>query len=492
MRRTILLSLILVTFILSLFFILNQERKTASGLDGFYNLTLRDPLFYSSFFNSEEFEGAIQRLEESEDRLKEVAIDNSETIVENERSSFIQTIKETDLFPHRFLRSLSLINEKTKEFLRNPSSELAKELLDLYDAAADFYLQDISSLISVLEKEEVKKEAYTGSGDPRLILFSDSFSSFGIVKNDFLSIKENGYKLKEEIAKRRNCLSGKEDCQSLFLEKDNASFLSLLKEEDFNLQGEKIDFIRDMLPDSVPGKINEIKGPYKIESSCWQTLGSEHWLYLIHAEQEDGRVLILPKLATQNYYRKVDFAFGPSVGTQEQKTLSEEGLEFVFAMDTPTYQCMDVSFYPQLLAIDFIKERIKNGEITSEELEEKLDYKLLMENRFGLMAPVIDVVSQNLDILRKHREINGSAPSLGYLFTVRTVYSIFYFPFAGSIWRLDEELQYFLPEEKKPDQTRRAFFTMDALEELGYGLEEIRSFHTDLNVIELLNFLLAD
>jgi hypothetical protein len=492
MKRTILLSLILAVFVLSLFLILNQERKAASGLDGFYNLTLRDPLFYSSFFNSEEFEGVIQKLEESEDQLKEVAIDNSETIAENERSSFIQTIKETNLFPRRFLESLPLINEKTREFLESPSSELAEELLDLYDSAADFYLQDISLLISVLEKEEVKKEAYTGSGDPRLIMFSDSFSSFDIVKNDFLSIKENGDKLKEEIAKRRDCLSGKEDCQSLLAKKDNTSFISLLKEKDFNLQGEEIDFIRDMLPDSVPGKINEIKGPYKIKSSCWQTLGFEHWLYLIYAEQEDGRVLILPKLATQNYYRKVDFAFGPSVGTQEQKTLLGEGLEFVFAMDTPTYQCMDVSFYPQLLVIDFIKERIKKGEIASEDLEEKLDYKLLMENQFGLMAPVIDVVSQNLDILRKHREINGSAPSLAYLFTVRTAYSIFYFPFADSIWRINKELQYFLPEEKKPDQTRRAFFTMDALEELGYGLEEIRNFHTDINVIELLNFLLAD
>jgi hypothetical protein len=492
MRRTILLSLILAVFVLGLFFILNQERKAKLGLDGFYSLTLRDPLFYSSFFDSEEFDRAIQGLEESENQLKKVAIDNSETVAENERSSFIQTMEETNLFPYRFLRSLPLINEKTKEFLGNPSSETAEELLDLYDSAADFYLQDISSLILVLEKKEVKKEAYTGSGDSRLIMFSDSFSSFDIVKNDFLTIKENGEKLKEEIAKRRDCLAGKEDCQSLLTKKDNTFFISLLKEEDFDLQGKKIDFIRDMLPDSIPGKISEIKGPYKTESSCWQSLGSEHWLYLIHAEQEDGRVLVLPKLATQNYYRKVDFAFGPSVGTQEQRTLLEWDLEFIFAMDTPTYQCMDVSFYPQLLAIDFIKEQMKNGEIASEELEEKSEYKLLMENQFGLMAPVIDVVSQNLDIFRKHREINESAPSLAYLFTVRTAYSIFYFPFAKSIWRVDEELQYFLPEEKKPDQTRRAFFTMDALEELGYSLEELRGFHADLNVIELLNFLLAD
>lgn len=492
MRRTILLFLILAVFVLGLFFILNQERKAEFSLDGFYSLTLRDPLFYSSFFNSEKFEEAIQGLEESENQLKKVAMENSETVAENERSSFVQTIEETNLFPHRFLESLPLINEKTREFLGNPSSETAEELLDLYDNAADFYLQDISSLILVLEKEEVKREAYTGSGDSRLIMFSDSFSSFDIVKNDFLTIKENGEKLKEEIAKRRDCLAGKEDCQSLLTKKDNTSFISLLKEEDFDLQGEKIDFIRDMLPDSIPGKISEIKGPYKIKSSCWQSLGFEHWLYLIHAEQEDGRVLVLPKLATQNYYRKVDFAFGPSVGTQEQRTLLEWDLEFVFAMDTPTYQCMDVSFYPQLLAIDFIKEQIKNGEIASEELEEKLEYKLLMENQFGLMAPVIDVVSQNLDIFRKHREINESAPSLAYLFTVRTAYSIFYFPFAESIWRIDKELQYFLPEEKKPDQTRRAFFTMDALEELGYSLEELRSFHADLNVIELLNFLLTD
>jgi hypothetical protein len=492
MKRIVILFLILAIFFLGLSFMANQERKARLSLDSFYDLTLKDPLFYSSFFNSEKFEEAIQGLEESESQLKKVALENSKTIAENERSSFIQVIEENNLFPHQFLKSLPLINKKTKEFLENPSFGSAEDLLELYDIAANFYLQDISSLISVLEKDEVRKEAYTGSGDSRLIMFSDSFSSFGIVKNDFLAIKENGEKLKEEISRRRSCLSGKEDCQLLLASKDSASFISLLEERDFDLQGEKISFIKDMLPSSVPGEINEIRGPYKIKSSCWQSLGFEHWLYLVYTKQEDGKVLVLPKLATQNYYRKVDFAFGPSVGTKEQKTLLEKDLEFVFAMDTPTYQCMDVSFYPQLLAIDFIKERIKNGEVTGEKLEEELDYKLLMENQFGLISPVIDVISQNLDIFRKHREINESAPSLAYLFTVRTAYSIFYFPFAESIWRTDEKLQYFLPEEKKPDQARRAFFTMDELEELGYGREEIRRFHAGLDIIELLDLLLAD
>jgi len=63
MKRTILLFLILAILVLGLFFILSQERKATFGLNSFYDLTLRDPLFYSSFFDSENFEEAIQGLE---------------------------------------------------------------------------------------------------------------------------------------------------------------------------------------------------------------------------------------------------------------------------------------------------------------------------------------------------------------------------------------------------------------------------------------------
>jgi hypothetical protein len=488
MNKKFILLILIFLMIFAFIFLswLDINRKTRLGLEGFYELTLKDPLFYSSLFDSEEFGKAILRLEESENQLKEVAIENSKASVGNEGDSYSNILKESNVFPHQFLESLIPLNQKTNDFLKNPSVKLAEDLLDLYDVAADFYLEDISSLIRVLGEKEVEREVYTASDTSRLIASVDSFSSFDVVKNDFLTIKENGHKLKEEIAKRRSCLSGKEDCRALLKVKDNTSFIASLCKE-FDQQGERVDFVKDMFLNFVPNEISEAKGPYEIKSSCWQGPDSTHWLYLIYTEQ-DGRISALPKLATQNYYRKVS-AFVRAAGTKEQEAFLEQGLEFIFMTDTPTYQCMDVSFYPQLLAMDFIKEQIESGQVAQEELEGKLDYKLLIENQFGLLAPAINAASSHLDIMRKHAEINKSIPSLAYVFTVRTVYSIFYFPFAESIWRIDKELQYFLPEEKKPAQRGPTFFTLDELEELGYTREQIKEFHIDY-IHEFLDLLL--
>jgi hypothetical protein len=449
------------------------NKKNEVGLKGFYELTLKDPLFYSSFFDSREFEMAVKGLEESENQFKEVVMDNDGIFTETERTFYNETLEKTDIFPYQFLNSLISINKETNNFLKNPSIELAENLLSSYEVAADSYLESISSLIEVLEKEEVTENYF-------FILSLDSFSSFDVVKNDFSLIKENGYKLKKEISERRECLLEKRNCRILEKFKKN-DFLSILaKSEEFNLTGEKIDFIKNTLPFLSS---EEVEGPYKINSSCWQSQGSEQWFYLVYIRR-DGKTTVLPKMATQNYYRKAS-AFVRGTGSKEQESFFLQGLEFVFMMDAPLYQCMDVTFYPQLLVMDFIKKEIEVGKVSREELAKKLEYKLLAENQFGLISPVINMTAFEISVLKEQAEMNKTMPavatllpSLSYIYATRPIYSIFYFPFAESIWRTDKELQYFLSKEKQP-QKNPVFFTLDELEELGYSREQIKEFYID-------------
>ena len=125
-------------------------------------------------------------------------------------------------------------------------------------------------------------------------------------------------------------------------------------------------------------------------------------------------------------------------------------------------------------------------------MEKNLDYKLLIENQFGLIAPAINTVSNNLEVFKLYSVINKSVAPLEYLFSVRTAYSIFYFPFAKSIWRIDKRLQYFVPEKERPLMTAESelFITLDELEKLGYTKTEIKKFHVD--IIDFLNTLLEN
>jgi hypothetical protein len=60
---------------------------------------------------------------------------------------------------------------------------------------------DIYSKIKILKTLE--SYSNTAENSPIYFFFIDSVSNAQIAKNDFLTIQENGYKLKDEITKRR-------------------------------------------------------------------------------------------------------------------------------------------------------------------------------------------------------------------------------------------------------------------------------------------------
>jgi len=348
MRKKLLfiIAIIFVILGLGIYFFINQQQQKAAGLRNFYKLTENDPLFYSSFFDSKEWEKSIGGLKDSENQLKKVITDNLKQTKRPDKNYYLKTLQENNIFPYQFLEDLILINQKTDEFLKNPSSKLGNELLNLYDKAADSYIQDASSKIEILETAD--------KGDSCFLIFVDNLSSCKIVKNDLLVIKENGNRLKSEVAQRKKCLSGKTFCpESPQNAKKMDDFVDSLKAK-FNLKGKNIDLIKKM-SFSPSGSIENKIGPYKIKSLCWKSPNSEQWLYLIY-QNRDGKTSILPKLATQNYYWKLDAKNTP-LQIVDKYISKVAGINYYLQIETATYECTDLTFYPQLLSLDFLKKK---------------------------------------------------------------------------------------------------------------------------------------
>ena len=483
-RKFVLLGLlILLIFLLISGYFLFRGLKTQPNLEGFYNLTKEDPLFYSPFLESKEFRMSLERLKEAEKQLKEVSI---ESYIRNkdpeaiETSYYIKTLREVTIFPYQFLGSLILVNQATDDFLENPSIEKGHQLLVLYEGAANFYLQEISGLINVIEAIEEKQRK-------ELILLVDSQTNLDIILVDYKIIRQNAYALKEEIDQRKKCLEGGTDCSRLKKEHSIDYFLQLL-EKNFSPQKElkpEVELVRHTLHVIFPE--GEVKDPYKIESSCWESPDNNHWIYLIYQKSE-GESSVIFKLAEQNYYIKTKI---PPQGKREQ-AIAEKGLDFSPIIETHHYNCTNLIFYPHILTLDFLKKQIKQQAIKAEQLIKEREYTLLIQNQFGLLPPAINKISSVLNFhAQQVRWEDNYYPPLNYLYGgMESAYSLFYLPYARSVWRLDEKLRYLSLKEEKVfvAEADKRFYTLSELKDMGYSKVEIKKFH--INLIELLEDLL--
>lgn len=456
-------------------FYIYKRNRDKTNLANLYELTAKDPLFYSPFFDKEGLTQAIGGLEKSEERLKKIVLKNIELnpIGPKDDSTvkdrYLSATKKTKLFPYEFLSELISINSKTAEFLKDPSIRLGKNLLDDYDNAADFYIQSVRALLEASAQDEADKTLSS------YFFFAGSVSSAKTARDDLSTIEKNGYALKEEIKKRRDCLAGRVPCPAPPNGQGGRTITDSLNAE-FNLSGKKITFIKNNLPISAPDKI---KGPYKISSACWGESDTDHWLYLLYKEA-GGKLSIIPKLADQNYYYKVS----SPAKNKTDRILSDKNLPFNLQPEANTYECTNLTFYPELLTLDFLKNKIDSGLIAADDLPEDPDYRLLIKNQFGLMAPAINTVSDHLNTLSLHLSTNQSYLPPDYLFLLRSSYSLFYFPFAESIWRIDEQPQYFTSEKEKPlGKSGDRFKTFDDLIQLGYTQKEISNFNINLGEI---------
>jgi hypothetical protein len=450
----------------------------SSGLAGFTVLTREDPLFYSGVFESGDFMQGLADLKASEEALMAVAIKNIEAGSDRE-DIYAPLLKNMELFPFDFLELLPQIQGQTDAFLKDSSEENADKLIALYDEAAQAYSASIDGKARAL----AQLKAHFSQDQLPVYFFTDSATDVDVAYEDFLVIQKNAEELKHEITQRKECLLGNINCKNLAKSADTSGILSAL-DAHFDGSGERDDFIRSTFP--YPEQLEEAGGPYKISSQCWQSPDGTHWIYLLRYEKAPDLFRIVPKLATQNYYSKVP----QNPSDPLNKELRRRGIDYYSQLEASSYECTDLTFYPELLTLDFLKGRIAQGSTARAALASDPAYTSLMANQFGLLGPVFSTIAVNLDLLTASQQANGSSViSPQFLLTTRSAYSMMYFPFARSVWRIDKHLSYFLAQgsDLRAGAGAQAV-TLDRLLALGYSFADIKKFH--INQRDIINSLI--
>ncbi len=456
------IGIIVSIVIIALLGILYTKTRTP-GFDGFTKLTQADPLFYSPFLDQKTFAASIQELIQAEKDLKAITIHNLEQSKENYARSYIQLVRDTPLFPTDFLATLPTIAQQTEDYIANPTPSKARQLLTAYTEAQQAYEKAAAALVTTY----ADIDAHIPDDRPVYYFFTDSATSVSIAQRDFSLIYKNALALKDEITKRKNCLYNNTDCT--IPEIQSAPIASGTTTVPMNKNS---TFIRENLPFGDTERA--VQGPYPIQSNCWEsTTKTPQPTYLIYSTK-DNRTMVLPKLATQNYYRLVS----PQAPDAISKKLTEMGLPFYSQVEGTTYECTDLTFYPEILTLDFIQ---KNGISSSTDL--------LTENKFGLLAPAFFALVDYTHILTTSQKISTDfVLSPQFLFTTRSAYSLTYLPFAQSVWRITEQPQYLLSQENYMKLGAPAQYkTLDELQKSGTSEATLKKSHINQN--EFINSL---
>jgi len=460
------------------YFLLGEQVSTTStpNLEAFVELTKEDPLFYSPFFDTQSFMGGIAALRERETELLAHASENVATS-SRYHDLYAPLLADMELFPTAFLEKLPKIHEETNQFLDAPTTQGARELLEHYAKAAESYRAAAEAQRVVLGAvlDSVSRE------DLVLYLFPGNATHVDIAYEDLVTIEKNAAALVAEVEARRACLSGSGPCD--ITRPRSGALAEYQKKLTREFDGSQYDaqllaFVRESLP-WAHYTLDEVAGPYSIQSACHSRTATTSWMYLAHYTGSEGQPMVVPKLATENYYNPVpedaeDVFFGG---------LRERGLPYYSRIVGFTYECSDLTFYPELLTLDHMAGRreVLEGERGARVNDSQLTS--LAENQFGLLAPYFYTLADNLELLIDSQKASGYYTATPhFLIATRSGYSVTYMPYARSVWRIDDELSYFIPDEPGLAEYRaeRAPRLTDLRDE-GYTYEEIRDFHVDQN-----------
>lgn len=476
------LSIVAAILVFSALAYAYMARDQVKNLEEFAELTASDPLFYSPFFDHESFMRSVNLLKESEARLKRSAIENIEKADADYSDTFARVLRDHELFPIAFLSSLDVTTAATDGFLADKSERNATKLIEAYERSADEYLKAARSGVEVFDTIT----SYVRANRPLLYFFVDSFTSTSLVSKDYRLIEKNALALKDEVERRKDCLYGRGSCEVASPVPDTREFFEALEEKEPAHNDETAAFVLTTLP-GQSGK-QEVRGPYPATSSCWGEDDKESWLYVVYVTKEDAPIRAMPKVTDINYYRLISASSTDSIS----QAVSAKGLKFYSQLETTTYECTDLTFYPRLLSLDLAKKNLESSSTTVEEMSDQIAYQRLAENQFGALAPAYVALASYTDLLEASQHTAASfILSPQFLFTTRSAYSLTFMPFARSIWRLEDRPKYLHnQEDREKTGMRDGFSTYEELKAQGFSDELIRSSH--LNQYELIDSITND
>lgn len=448
------------------------KEKKATGLALFYQETLEDPLFVGPGFEGKKFKETLQKYEEEKEVIKKT------------------TGFKADIMPVAFLAMLPEVEKSQNEFLTEKSEEKGEKLIEAYKEAGRLYYKEAARFKKNIEEK--------GLGNV-FVLLSGLTTDRELILNDIEIILENAEAIKKEIEKREKCLSGNlESCErkGLGFKKPERKKERETKKEIGLLQEDELFFASD-----EEEKIES--GPYKIETECFKKIDSEsggkQHVYVLtekipvfpkkiyktvksaannfYAIQYNGDYkrffgedIAWTPIPDANPYTCTNFEYIPEAVTldkvyilykekrlyeeiknlknnwpEEIKNLMEEGEFFenkFFNEKIPSYQ--DLQELSSFYAYAYSYLNLNKNEELDKYKNEFLKRHLFIDRELGDFDLIFNNFSFNIIDYYKNNYIKEEPFDEGYLYSLRTAYSITYLPFSPSMWRIEKDLTYYM------------------------------------------------
>lgn len=455
--------------------------KNNPNLANFYLWTREDPLFTSPDFNASRFQESIDAL----------GIE--------EKAYLKQIKKDSSLFPIQFLNDLPLVSLAYQAFISNPTMESAKGLLSTYTKTQADYKSEEELFVKNIEsnKEISQNSSYLGI---------KTLTNMNILLNDFKKLDGNSDALLKEIEDRKSCLTEGKGCRrpANFFEKPISSAVSpynFSKKDILPRDLLKMYSLEDGASYTGPYIASTPcfgSSPYYL---FYLVRGKDRGNF---GETDKKLTIQTEKIATTNFYRKVREASESDKSlaekgyswVQQYEThiymCADSSYKNTTASIDSLYQSKKDLIFEQILKIGGFDSSVRevlaegkkaedkffNSEFPSEidarnlakeytyvykniiiwanepKYKEKKWFKKIFSERFKILdrnlnyerklSNVNEIFAEpvghlaGLKVKSKVYKINNSS----YAYSFRNMYSLVYFPFSSSFYRLPEKLQY--------------------------------------------------
>lgn len=301
-----------------------------------WQLEQEDPLFY--------FPGILTR------DLREIG----RTLESLNKSFAVEPrlrLENADLYPHRFWAAVADVAEAREEFYLNPTRYAARRLIAAEDAAMQRYAEHIDTF-NKLWKKSITESAPVISPNHIFSFLTGTKTDIATFNETIKMIKENGQILDKEIRRRHQCL--RFGLCPKFFKKIYENNIPDRNAADkipppVLLPDSYLSATRKLLP------ATELSPKYfEVETKCFGKTPELNWFLLWQRKYPDGTMALFPKLATNSFYRKLN----PKHFLPQDAASVRAGFAYAWQPETNLYLCPDLEYYPKLVSLNAILERI--------------------------------------------------------------------------------------------------------------------------------------
>ena len=312
----------------------------------FYLWTIEDPLLTAPGFNTGKYQNAIMMLK-------------------NENDLYVRQYNMPgNIFPLDFLNDLIEVNNAHNEFIKNPTSKTANDLLQSYKLAVKDYKQDALSLKK--SSEDIIPQNIKNNLDKVYLIGVNTVSSIKTYLDDLDKIIANADALSKEVSKRENCLEKGVGCERPV---DSFSKFSLEKSETTFTSQDLVPKDLVWINFATMSAITTKTGPYEVNTGCFgltNDLKPKDILFDLFKVKKTYPLLSNPINFTQFY---AQFANDRIYHFEDTYMYEGSNPQRVFIIPSNDYMCPSAQYKAKLNSINYLYSNFKDKQIFSDLLK---------------------------------------------------------------------------------------------------------------------------